>query len=129
MKDIMTEGNRVLAWAHQKGYTLTWLADQLGYTRQQLSHSLNNNQISRHLADALFEHFGLRVISRRTYGRPAGANRTPGSSRLTPHKEEIIRLLAQGTTQRYIAAKYGVRESTLHSWMRRNGLIRTRLPA
>lgn len=57
----MNNGFRVLQWAQQNKYTLTWMADQLGYSRQRLSTALHQNDISLALSKALYEQFCLRI--------------------------------------------------------------------
>ena len=53
-------------------------------------------------------------------GRPAG----PGKSKLDPYREEIIALLNQGSTQKYISKKYKVTQATMHNWMKKNKIRR-----
>ena len=53
-------------------------------------------------------------------GRPIG----PGKSKLDPYKEEIIALLSQGSTQKYISKKYNITEATIHNWMKKNKIKR-----
>ncbi len=57
----MNAGQQILEWARQHGYTLAQMAEALGYPQQTLSWALHLNRITSRLADALFEHFGLRV--------------------------------------------------------------------
>lgn len=58
----MNNGERILQWAHQHRHTVTWLANQLGYSRQRLSDALHQNDISPALSKVLFEQFRLRVV-------------------------------------------------------------------
>lgn len=51
-------------------------------------------------------------------GRPPG----PGKSKLDAFRPEIEALLAHGSTQRFIAHRYGTTEANLHTWMRKRGL-------
>ncbi len=145
------DGERVLDWIRDNRHTLTWVAERLGYARQTLSQSLHRNHISPRLAEALFEHFGLRVRStdetpkpaeggrdatkgadrkparsRGRRGRPPGIGRGPGVSKLDPHQDKITHLLDHGATQKFIASRYGTSESTLHNWMKKRGLKRRR---
>lgn len=54
----------------------------------------------------------------RQLGRPAG----PGRSKLDPHKEDIIRLLSQGSTKTWIADHFNTTPQNLANFLRKNGL-------
>ena len=142
----MNDGCRILEWTRQQQHTLTWLAEQMGYSRQTLSQALHNNHISLRLADAFFEHFSLRVIPTSVIrnqskaganarkpmangrrGRAPGTGSGPGESKLDPYQEDIEHLLANGATQRFIASRYGTTESNLYNWMKKRGLRRRKL--
>ena len=49
-------------------------------------------------------------------GRPKGT----GKSKLDQYKTEIKALLANGSTQKFIAHRYGTTEANLHKWMKKN---------
>ncbi len=51
-------------------------------------------------------------------GRPPG----PGKSKLDQFRPEIEALLANGTTQRFIARRYHTTESNLCNWLNKNEL-------
>ena len=51
-------------------------------------------------------------------GRPRG----PGKSKLDPFQPEIEALLANGSTQKFIARRYGTTEGNLHNWLKKRGL-------
>lgn len=55
-------------------------------------------------------------------GRPTG----PGKSKLDAHRVEIEALLANGSTQKYIAERYNTTEANLSRWMKKHGLKRKR---
>ncbi len=55
---------------------------------------------------------GLRL------GRPKGA----GKSKLDQYREEIIALLKNGSTKKYVAKKYGTSQPNLHNWLKKNGI-------
>ena len=144
----MNDGCRILEWARQNRHTLTWVAEKIGYSRQALSEALHNNRISPRLAAVLFEHFSLRVaptdgssepggtgqetrgdLARKKAlpgrrGRTPGSGGGPGESKLDPHREEIEHLLSNGSTQRFIASRFGTTESNLYNWMKKRGLRR-----
>ena len=56
-------------------------------------------------------------------GRPRGI----GKSKLDQHRPEIEALLANGSTQRFIAHRYNTTESNLCEWMKKRGLRRPKL--
>lgn len=62
----------------------------------------------------------LRVKKQRGFklGRPKG----PGKSKLDPFRLEIQALLANGSTQKFIAARYATTQATLHNWLAKNDI-------
>jgi len=53
---------------------------------------------------------------RKAQGLPLGRPRGPGKSKLDPYRPEIEGLLANGSTQRFIARRYKTTEANLHNW-------------
>lgn len=53
-----------------------------------------------------------------TLGRPKG----PGKSKLDAFRPEIESLLANGSTQKFIAQRYHTTEANLHNWIKKHGL-------
>jgi DNA invertase Pin-like site-specific DNA recombinase len=51
-------------------------------------------------------------------GRPKGS----GKSKLDDYRPEIEALLANGSTKRFIAQRYGTSESNLHHWIKKKGI-------
>lgn len=51
-------------------------------------------------------------------GRPVG----PGKSKLDQFRPEIEALLANGSTQRFLAKRYGATEATFSNWLRKNNI-------
>lgn len=51
-------------------------------------------------------------------GRPKG----PGKSKLDAFRPEIESLLANGSTQKFIAGRYNTTQANLHNWLKKNGL-------
>jgi DNA invertase Pin-like site-specific DNA recombinase len=51
-------------------------------------------------------------------GRPTG----PGKSKLDPYRPEIEGLLANGSTQKFVAGRYHTTEANLHNWLKKRGL-------
>ena len=58
-----------------------------------------------------------------TLGRPRG----PGKSKLDPYQPEIAALLANGSTQKFIANRYGTTEGNLYNWLKKRGLKPTKI--
>lgn len=54
-------------------------------------------------------------------GRPQGI----GKSKLDKYRPEIEALLANGSTQRFIAERYNTTEANLSRWLKRHGLTRS----
>lgn len=51
-------------------------------------------------------------------GRPKG----PGKSKLDKYRPEIEALLANGSTQKFIANRYKTTEANLHNWLKKNNI-------
>jgi DNA invertase Pin-like site-specific DNA recombinase len=56
-------------------------------------------------------------------GRPQG----PGKSKLDRYQPEIEALLANGSTQKFIAKRYGTTEGNLYNWLKKRGLKATKV--
>jgi len=52
------------------------------------------------------------------FGRPTGL----GKSKRDPYRPEIESLLANGSTQKFIARRYQTTEANLHDWLKKCGL-------
>src|SRR5690606_8079338 len=57
-------------------------------------------------------------------GRPEG----PGKSKLDQYRPEIEALLKNGSSQKFIAQRYGTTEANLHNWLRKHNLSKKSLP-
>ena len=66
------------------------------------------------------------LAAKKAAGTKLGRPRGPGKSKLDAFRPEIEALLANGTTQRFIAHRYGTTEGNLHHWMRKQGLGKAR---
>lgn len=55
-------------------------------------------------------------------GRPKGA----GKSKLDAFRPEIESLLANGSTQKFVAKRYKTTEANLHNWLKKNHLMTSR---
>jgi DNA invertase Pin-like site-specific DNA recombinase len=63
---------------------------------------------------------GLRAA--RARGKLLGRPKGPGKSKLDIHKEEIIALLKNGSTQVHVAKKYKTTQPNLCNWLKKHGL-------
>jgi DNA invertase Pin-like site-specific DNA recombinase len=67
----------------------------------------------------------LRV--KKAAGAQLGRPRGPGKSKLDPYQPEIEALLANGSTQKFIAKRYGTTEGNLYNWLKKRGLKPTKI--
>jgi DNA invertase Pin-like site-specific DNA recombinase len=83
---------------------------------------------------ALFSEIERDLISARTKealkarqaaGVKLGRPRGPGRSKLDQYRPEIEALFKNGSTQRFIAKRYGCSEANLLNWLRKNNIDRT----
>ena len=61
---------------------------------------------------------GLRAA--RARGKLLGRPKGPGKSKLDPMKEEIIALLSNGSTKKYVSDRYGTTPANLANWLKKN---------
>jgi len=64
------------------------------------------------------------LAARKKAGMKLGRPRGVGKSKLDQYRPEIEALLANGSTQKFIANRYGTTEANLSRWMRKYGLAR-----
>ena len=69
---------------------------------------------------------GLKA--RKAAGVKLGRRRGPGKSKLDQYRPEIEALLKTGSSIVYIANRYKVARSTVHSWLKKNKIDRTPRP-
>ena len=65
---------------------------------------------------------------RRALGMKLGRPKGPGKSKLDQYRVEIEALLANGSTQRFIAKRYGTTEANFSNWIRKNNLNSRKAP-
>jgi DNA invertase Pin-like site-specific DNA recombinase len=66
------------------------------------------------------------LAARQRAGQPVGRPKGSGKSKLDQHRPEIEALLMTGSTQKYIARRYGTTEANLSRWLRKHRLRRKR---
>lgn len=64
------------------------------------------------------------LAARKRSGKPIGRPKGSGKSKLDKHRNEIERLLAEGSTQKYIAGRFDTTETNLSRWLKKHGLRR-----
>lgn len=120
----MLECMEILSIASQKGISLYSVKGNW-----QLDHSIQSKIMA--MAFSMAAEIERDLISKRTtealrakkaagfsLGRPKG----PGKSKLDGYKIEIKALLNNGSTKKFIAARYGTTPANLHNWLKKNGL-------
>lgn len=60
--------------------------------------------------------------AKKAMGIPLGRPKGPGKSKLDQYKPEIEALLANGSTQKFIAKRYKTTPANLHNWIKKNGI-------
>ena len=60
--------------------------------------------------------------ARKAAGLPLGRPKGPGKSKLDPFRPEIEALLANGSTQKFIAKRYDTTPANLSNWIKKHGL-------
>lgn len=60
--------------------------------------------------------------ARKASGLPLGRPKGPGKSKLDPYRPEIEALLANGSTQKFIAERYQTTPANLSNWIKKNGI-------
>jgi len=127
----MLECMEILALATRKGIRVysvkgNWHLDQSLQSRIialafSMAAEIERDLISQRTKEALrFKKAqGLKL------GRPRG----PGKSKLDAFRPEIESLLANGSTQKFIAQRYHTTEANLHNWLKKHGLKTARSSA
>lgn len=120
----MLECMEILSIALQKGIQVyavkgNWRLDQSMQSKIiamafSMAAEIERDLISQRTTEAL--------RFRKAQGLPLGRPRGPGKSKLDPYRPEIEGLLANGSTQRFIARRYKTTEANLHNWLKKQGL-------
>jgi DNA invertase Pin-like site-specific DNA recombinase len=120
----MLECMEILSIASQKGIRIyavkgSWQLDNTIQSKIiamafSMAAEIERDLISQRTKEAL----AARKKNGMTLGRPRGV----GKSKLDPYRPEIEALLANGSTQKFIAQRYGTTEANLSRWMKKHGL-------
>jgi len=65
--------------------------------------------------------------ARKASGLPLGRPKGPGKSKLDPYRPEIEALIANGSTQRFIAKRYKTTPANLNNWLKKHGITRPKI--
>lgn len=120
----MLECMEILSIATQKGLFIyavkgNWQLDDTIQSKIvamafSMASEIERDLISKRTSEAL----KVRKAAGMRLGRPQG----PGKSKLDMYRPEIEALLANGSTQKFIAKRYGSTEANLHHWLKKRGL-------
>jgi len=120
----MLECMEILSIATQKGISIYTVKGnwQLDHTIQSkiiamafsMAAEIERDLISQRTKEAL----RVRKANGMKLGRPKG----PGKSKLDKFQPEILALLANGSTQKFIANRYGTTEANLCHWIKKRGI-------
>lgn len=120
----MLECMEILSIAFEKGINIyavkgNWQLDQSIQSKIiamafSMASEIERDLISQRTTEALRAKKAQGV----KLGRPKG----PGKSKLDQYRPEIEALLANGSTQKFIAKRYNTTEANLHNWMKKNSI-------
>ena len=79
-----------------------------------IASEIERDLISKRTKEAL----RARKVAGVKLGRPRGA----GKSKLDEFKEEIVALLKNGSSKKFVAGRYGTSQVNLYNWIRKNNL-------
>ena len=125
----MLECMEILSIATQKGINVYAVKGNW-----QLDRSIQSKIIA--MAFSMAAEIERDLISQRTKealrakkaaGKKLGRPRGPGKSKLDKYRPEIEALLANGSTQKFIANRYGTTEANLHHWIKKHGLKKAKV--
>lgn len=120
----MLECMEILSIASQKGVNIyavkgNW---QLDNTIQSKIIAMAFSMAAEIERDLISQRTKEALRARKAAGKPLGRPKGPGKSKLDQYRPEIEALLANGSTQKFIAKRYGTTEANLHNWMKKNNL-------
>ena len=122
----MLECMEILSIATQKGINIYAVKGDW-----QLNNSIQSKIIA--MAFSMASEIERDLISKRTRealqvkkqsGMKLGRPRGVGKSKLDQYRVEIEALLQNGSTQKFIAKRYGTTEANLHHWVKQHNLTR-----
>ena len=120
----MLECMEILSIASQKKINIyavkgNW---QLDHTIQSKIIAMAFSMAAEIERDLISQRTKEALRARKAAGKPLGRPKGPGKSKLDKYRPEIEALLKNGSTQKFIAKRYGTTEANLHNWLKKNGL-------
>lgn len=120
----MLECMEILSIASQKGIAIyavkgTW---QLDNTIQSKIIAMSFAMAAEIERDLISQRTKEALAARRKAGKPLGRPKGTGKSKLDKHRPEIEALIANGSTQKFIAQRYRMTEANLSRWLKKHGL-------
>jgi DNA invertase Pin-like site-specific DNA recombinase len=124
----MLECMEILSIASQKGISLyavkgNW---QLDGTIQSKIMAMAFAMAAEIERDLISQRTKEALAARRRAGKKLGRPKGSGKSKLDKYRPEIEALMANGSTQKFIAERYGTTEANLSRWLKKHGLRRSR---
>lgn len=120
----MLECMEILSVAMQRGISVyavkgNWQLDQSIQSKIvamafSMAAEIERDLISQRTKEAL--------RARKASGMPLGRPKGPGKSKLDAFHPEIEALLANGSTQKFIALRYKTTAANLHNWLKKRGI-------
>lgn len=123
----MLECMEILSIATQKGINVyavkgNWHLDKSIQSKIiamafSMAAEIEHDLISKRTTEAL--------RAKKAAGIPLGRPKGPGKSKLDRYQTEIIALLNNGTTKKFIASRYGTTPANLQNWLTKNRIQRS----
>lgn len=125
----MLECMEILSISAQRGISIfsvkgNW---QLDHTIQSKIIAMAFSMAAEIERDLISQRTKEALRARKAKGMKLGRPKGPGKSKLDKHRPEIEALLANGSTQRFIANRYGTTEANLSNWMKKRGIKKNTL--
>ena len=120
----MMECMEILSLALQKGIKIYAIKGnwQLDHTIQSKIIAMVFSMAAEIERDLISQRTKEALRAKKAAGIPLGRPKGPGKSKLDKFRPEIEALLTNGSTQKFIANRYGTTEANLHNWIKKNGL-------
>ncbi|MCK5520922.1 MAG: recombinase family protein [Candidatus Marinimicrobia bacterium] len=122
----MLECMEVLSIATQKGINVysvkgSW---QLDNTIQSKILAMAFSMAAEIERDLISKRTKEALKARKDAGFKLGRPKGPGKSKLDKYKSEILALLANGSTKKFIAKRYNTSEANFYHWMKKHGIMK-----
>lgn len=121
----MLECMEILSIATHKGINIFAIKGdwQLGNNIQSKIIAMAFSMAAEIERDLISKRTKEALRAKKAQGIKLGRPRGPGKSKLDTFRPEIEALLANGSTQTFIATRYGTTTANLHHWLKKRGII------